>query len=69
MGSIKGWSFRKRIKIAPGVNLNIGKKGVGISVGVKGARVSVNTSGRKQTTLSLPGTGLRYTKVSGNKKK
>ena len=41
-----GLRFRKSVKIAPGVRLNIGKKSVGISAGVKGARVSVNSSGR-----------------------
>ena len=53
-----GFRFRKSVKIAPGVRLNIGKKSVGISAGVKGARVSVNSSGRKTTTVGIPGTGL-----------
>lgn len=57
-----GFRFRKSVKIAPGVRLNIGKKSVGISAGVKGARVSVNSSGRKTTTVGLPGTGLSYSK-------
>ena len=55
-----GFRFRKSVKIAPGVRLNIGKKSVGISAGVKGARVSVNSSGRKTTTVGIPGTGLSY---------
>ena len=58
-----GYRFRKSVKIAPGVRLNIGKKSVGISAGVKGARVSVNSSGRKTTTVGLPGTGLSYSKT------
>lgn len=58
-----GFRFRKSVKIAPGVRLNIGKKSVGISAGVKGARVSVNSSGRKTTTVGLPGTGLSYSKT------
>ena len=57
-----GFRFRKSVKIAPGVRLNIGKKSVGISAGVKGARVSVNSNGRKTTTVGLPGTGLSYSK-------
>ena len=57
-----GFRFRKSVKNAPGVRLNIGKKSVGISAGVKGARVSVNSSGRKTTTVGLPGTGLSYSK-------
>ena len=52
-----GFRFRKSVKIAPGVRLNIGKKSVGISAGVKGARVSVNSSGRKTTTVGHPRNG------------
>ena len=59
-----GLRFRKSIKIAPGVRLNIGKKSVGISAGVKGARVSVNSSGRVTKSVGIPGTGLSYVKTS-----
>lgn len=31
-----GFKFRKSVKIAPGVKLNINSKSVGISAGVKG---------------------------------
>ena len=58
-----GFRFRKSVKIAPGVRLNIGKKSVGISACVKGARVSVNSKGRVTKTVGLPGTGLSYTKT------
>lgn len=59
-----GLRFRKSIKIAPGVRLNIGKKSVGISAGVKGARVSVNSNGRVTKSVGIPGTGLSYVKTS-----
>lgn len=59
-----GFRFRKSIKIAPGVRLNIGKKSVGISAGVKGARVSVNSSGRVTKSVGIPGTGVSYVKTS-----
>ena len=58
-----GLRFRKSIKIAPGIRLNIGKKSSGISFGKKGLRFSANTSGRKTMTMGLPGTGLSYTKT------
>lgn len=65
-----GLRFRKSIKIAPGVKLNLGKKGVGVSVGTKGYRYSVNTSGRRTTTVGIPGTGLSYShSTSGSKSK
>ncbi|HBG1184122.1 TPA: DUF4236 domain-containing protein, partial [Clostridioides difficile] len=59
-----GFNFRKSINLGGGLKLNLGKKSVGISAGVKGARVSVNSKGRKSATLSIPGTGISYTKTS-----
>lgn len=52
------WSFRKRIKIAPGVHMNVGKNGPSFSVGGKGMSV---TYGKNGTYLNsnIPGTGLR----------
>jgi hypothetical protein len=63
-----GLNFHKTIKIAPGVNLNIGKTGVGVSVGTRGARFSVNSKGQTRQTFSIPGTGISYTSTSSVKK-
>jgi Protein of unknown function (DUF4236) len=49
--------FRKRIKIAPGISLNLGKTGVSVSGGIKGARVTVGKQ-RVTTSAGLPGTGI-----------
>ncbi|MCO2745546.1 DUF4236 domain-containing protein [Pseudomonas aeruginosa] len=49
--------FRKSIKVAPGVRLNISKSGVSTSVGGKGFTANVSKRGVK-TTASIPGTGL-----------
>ncbi len=49
--------FRKSMKIAPGVRVNLSKSGVSTSVGGRGARVNVSKRGTR-TTLSAPGTGL-----------
>lgn len=62
-----GLRFRKSVKVAPGVKLNVGKKSVGMSVGGKGARVSASTSGRKTTTVGIPGSGVSYSHSSGGK--
>jgi len=59
-------SFRKRIKIAPGINLNVSKSGVSSSIGGKGFSV---TTGKKGTYVntSIPGTGIYdRKKVSGS---
>lgn len=51
------FKFRKRIKIAPGITFNLGKKGVSATVGGKGASVNVGKNGTYLNT-SIPGTGL-----------
>ncbi len=52
-----GWRFRRSIRIAKGVHLNISKSGLGISAGVKGLRVGVGPRG-PYTSAGIPGTGL-----------
>ena len=42
-----GFRMRKSIKVAPGVRVNVSKRGVGASVGGRGARYSVHSSGRR----------------------
>lgn len=64
-----GLRFRKSIKIAPGVKLNIGSKSVGVSLGGKFAGISLNSRTGAQVRASAPGTGLSYTKKIGGKKK
>lgn len=54
--------FQKRIKVLPGVTVNIGKTGVSTSVGVKGAHVTVG-NGKTRTTVGIPGTGLSHTTI------
>lgn len=49
--------FRKSIKIAPGIRLNIGKTGVSTSVGRPGATVNFSKRGTR-VTAGIPGTGL-----------
>lgn len=64
-----GLRFRKSVKIAPGVRLNIGKKSVGISAGVKGYRKSINSSGRATTSIGTPVAGVSYVKTENLKSK
>jgi len=60
-----GVRFRRSIKIAPGVRLNVTKTGIGATFGGKGARYSVHSSGRRTVGVSLPGTGTYYQKTTG----
>lgn len=64
-----GFNFRKRIKVMPGVTLNVGKTGVSTTLGKRGASVTVGKRGTR-ATVGIPGTGLSYSqKLSGNSKK
>jgi hypothetical protein len=55
-----GLRFQKRIKIFPGVYINLSKSGVSASLGGRGATVNVGSTGRRMVTLGIPGTGLSY---------
>jgi hypothetical protein len=58
--------FRKRIKILPGLHMNISKSGTSWSVGPRGAKVNFGKRGTYITT-GIPGTGIySRTKVSSN---
>ncbi len=52
--------FWRRIRIAPGVTINLSKRGGSLSVGPRGAKVTVGRRGTRGT-VGLPGTGLFYT--------
>ena len=54
--------FQKRIKIIPGVTINLSRKGVSTSVGTTGARVTYG-HGQKRTTIGVPGTGISHSQV------
>lgn len=63
-----GFRFQKRIKILPGVTVNLGKRGISTSFGVRGARVNIGRKGVR-STLGIPGTGISYTKYESYKNK
>lgn len=54
-----GFRFRKSIKIAPGLKVNLGLKGASLSIGGKGATVNVGKNGVRGT-VGIPGTGISY---------
>ncbi len=49
--------FRRTVRIAPGLKLNIGKKSASVRIGGKSAGYTIGTSGRT-ASASIPGTGL-----------
>jgi tetratricopeptide (TPR) repeat protein len=52
--------FWRRVKIAPGVTLNLSKSGGSLSFGPRGAKLTIGPGGQR-VTAGLPGTGLFYT--------
>ena len=59
------WSFRRRIKVIPGVYLNLSKKGVSTSLGVRGASLTFKSDGVYRN-LGIPGTGIYSRQKIGN---
>lgn len=61
-----GWSFRRRIKVIPGVYLNLSKRGVSATVGVRGASLTFRDDS-VYSNVGIPGTGLyNRQKISGS---
>lgn len=53
--------FRKSLKIAPGVRINLTSKGISsTSIGKRGAKINIGKKGTR-ATVGIPGTGLSYT--------
>jgi Protein of unknown function (DUF4236) len=55
-----GFRFQRRIRIAPGVRLNLSKSGIGGSLGRTRIRLGLDAKRRKYFSVGLPGTGLSY---------
>lgn len=48
-------TFRKRIRIFPGVHLNLGRRSVSVTVKVGPLARTWSTTGRRTTSADLPG--------------
>lgn len=57
------FQFRKRVKLAPGLSLNVSKKGLGLSAGPKGLKASISAQGRITGSAGIPGSGISYRKT------
>lgn len=53
--------FRKSIKLAPGLKLNLNKKSTSLTFGGKGFHHTISSNGTNTTTVGIPGTGVSYT--------
>jgi hypothetical protein len=61
---VPGWNLRlwRRVRVAPGVTINLSKSGPSVSVGPRGAKMTFG-HGRVRQTLGIPGTGLYATRT------
>ena len=58
-----GWHTRawRRVRLAPGVTINLSKSGPSVSVGPRGSKVTFNRRGLRET-VGIPGTGIYATR-------
>lgn len=63
-----GLSFRKRLKIAPGLYLNVSSGGTSWSVGAPGAKLNFGGRRGARATVGIPGSGISYSHKIGGKK-
>jgi len=64
---LKGLRFQKRLRILPGLRINLSKSGASTTLGARGAGVNIGKDGIT-TNAGLPGSGLSYRqKVGGGR--
>lgn len=64
-----GFFFKKRIKLFPGVYINLSKDGAGLSVGPKGAKYSINAKGEEYLSGGANGIYFREKVKNGEEEK
>ena len=55
-----GWRFRRSVRLASGVSINLSKGGASLTLGERGRKVTIGKHGT-YTTIGVPGTGLYHT--------
>src|SRR5205807_810470 len=60
-GRLMPWGFRRSLRLAGPLRLNLSKSGLGLSLGVPGLHIGVGPRGR-YLRAGLPGTGVYYRK-------
>lgn len=53
-----GFKFRRSMKIAPGLRINVTHKGVSARIGPRGAGYTINANGRQHISAGIPGSGI-----------
>ncbi len=55
-----GFRFRRSLRIAPGLRINLSRSGVSTSIGRRGAWFTFGPRGTRET-IGVPGSGVYYT--------
>ena len=63
-GRFGGLRFQRRIRVLPGVHVNLSLSGIGVSVGPRGLHAGVTARGQRYVSAGLPGTGLSVRQYS-----
>lgn len=63
-GRFSGLHFQKRIRLFPGLHLNLSRSGIGVSAGGRGFHVGVTARGQRYVSAGIPGSGLRVRQYS-----
>ncbi|MCS6924493.1 MAG: DUF4236 domain-containing protein [Candidatus Binatia bacterium] len=63
-----GFRFFRRVKLAPGITLNLSKSGGSLSFGPRGAKLTIGPRGQR-ATVGIPGTGIFYTTTFGKNRR
>lgn len=61
--------FRRSIKIAPGIRVNLNKKSTSVRIGPRGLGYTISSTGQQRVSAGIPGTGLSYSEVVSPKQK
>ena len=70
-GRFHGLRFQRRIRVLPGVHINLSLSGIGVWVGPRGLHAGVTARGQRCVSARLPGTGLsvrQYSPVNSSPK-
>ena len=70
-GRFHGLRFQRRVRVLPGVHLNLSLSGIGVSLGTRGLHAGVTARGQRYVSAGLPGTGLsvrQYSPVNSSPK-
>lgn len=63
------WRFRRSIKIAPGIRINLNKKSTSVRIGPRGLGYTISSTGKRTASVGIPGTGLSYSETVSKKRK